>query len=255
MNLLEAHSLHVEIAGKAVCRDLSFAVAAGECWALLGGNGVGKTTLLHTLAGLRGPRNGTVFLSAAPIAHMTRRTIARRAGVLFQDSEDPFPSTVLETALIGRHPYLGAWQWETSDDEQLARHALQRVELGGMEQRMVDTLSGGERRRLALATVLVQDPRLYLLDEPTNHLDLRHQIAVLELFAAKAREQGAAVLMVLHDVNLAARFCDHLLLLFGDGATLHGETEKILSESTLARLYGHPVTKVQDHTGTAWLPR
>jgi len=255
MNLLETHSLHVAIAGKAVCHDLSFAVAPGECWALLGGNGVGKTTLLHTLAGLREPASGAVSLSGTSIKQMTRRAIARCTGVLFQDSEDPFPSSVLETALIGRHPYLDAWQWETGDDEQLARDALGRVELSDMEQRMVDTLSGGERRRLALATVLVQDPRLFLLDEPTNHLDLRHQIAVLELFAAKARQQGAAVLMVLHDVNLAARFCDHLLLLFGNGATLHGQTEEVLSESTLARLYGHPVTKVQDPTGTAWLPR
>lgn len=254
MNLLETHSLHVAIAGKAVCRDLSLAIAAGECWALLGCNGAGKTTLLHTLAGLREPASGAVSLSGASIKHMTRRAVARRAGVLFQDSDDPFPSSVLETALIGRHPYLGAWQWETGDDEQLARDALHRVELGGMEQRMVDTLSGGERRRLALATVLVQDPRLYLLDEPTNHLDLRHQIAVLELFAAKARGQGAAVLMVLHDVNLAARFCDHLLLLFGDGVALHGRSEDILNEATLTRLYGHPVTKIQDRTGTAWLP-
>ena len=247
--LLETRNLDVTIAGKQVCRGLGLAIEPGQCWGLLGGNGVGKTTLLHTLAGLRTPTQGVVLLEGKPLSGLSRLEAARRIGVLFQAADEGFPATVLETVLIGRHPHLERWRWETAQDLTLARSALHRVGLDDMEGRTITTLSGGERQRLALATVLTQDPLLYLLDEPTNHLDLHHQITLLELLTRPARENGKALLMALHDVNLAARFCNHLLLLFGAGETLLGPTDKVLNETHLQRLYGHPIATLPGPDG------
>lgn len=241
MALLQARGLEVAIAGKRVCRDLDLAIERGQRWGMLGRNGIGKTTLLHTLAGLRASSAGAIFLEGVAFDTLPQRRIAQSIGVLFQHSEDPFPGTVLETALIGRHPYLTAWQWEGAEDRRRAQQALAAVGMEGMMDRQVATLSGGERQRLAIATLLVQELRLMLLDEPANHLDLHHQIAILDLLAGQARDEGRALLMIGHDLNLTARYCDHVLLLFGEGEVLFGEVAEVLTETNLERLYGHPI--------------
>src|SRR6266700_7466603 len=206
--LLAARGLTVTIAGHRVCSDLELAVKPGECLAILGRNGAGKTTLLHTLAGLRAAGAGVIELDGRPLANLTPRDVARLRGVLPQDDSDAFPATVLETVLVGRHPHLSRWQWEGADDIRIAREALAAADMEGTEERDVRTLSGGERRRAALAALLTQQPRLFLLDEPSSHLDLAHQLAVLRRLTTLAREQRSALIMVLHDLNLARRFCD-----------------------------------------------
>jgi iron complex transport system ATP-binding protein len=252
--LLQTRQLQVDIAGKTICQALDLNIARGQCWGILGSNGAGKTTLLHTLAGLRPVASGTVLLDGNSLVTLTRRAIAQRIGVLFQDAHDAFPDTVLNTVLIGRHPHLKAWGFESAEDIALARSALAATGLGGLEQRLISTLSGGERRRVALATVLAQDPALYLLDEPVNHLDLHQQIAALELLGARVREDGKTVMMSVHDVNLAARYCDHVLLLFGDGTLIQGPTGTVLNRTSLERLYRHPVVSVAGPRGPAFLP-
>lgn len=241
--LLAANDLTVQIADQLVCRNASFEFRPGECWGILGVNGAGKTTLLHTLAGLRQPDTGEISLADTPLFKMSRRHIARQLGLMPQDTPDPFPANVLDTALIGRHPHLSRWQWESAEDVKRARRALAQVELVGMEQRSVTTLSGGERRRLALASLLVQTPAILLLDEPTNHLDLHHQHHLLQLLRQQAHD-GASIVMVLHDINHVVRYCDHVLLLFGNGETCQGPQTEILNAEVLSRLYGHPVIEV-----------
>ncbi len=252
--LMQVDRLTVAIGGRELCRELALDIREGECWALLGGNGVGKTTLLHTLAGLRPAQGGTVAVQGRDLARAERRWVAQRLGLLPQDSSDPFPTTVLETALIGRHPHLGRWRGEGPEDLALAREALERLGLTDLAQRRTDTLSGGERRRLALATLFTQSPRLLLLDEPTNHLDLHRQVALLGQLRELA-DDGRGVLMALHDVNLALRYCDHALLLFGDGTWEAGHAADLLDAERLARLYGHPIVEVQLPDGRrAFLP-
>ena len=246
--LLETRSLTVEIAGKCVCQGLDLRLEAGACVGLLGGNGVGKTTLLHTLAGLRPPVAGEVILDGAPLSAQPRRRVAQRLGLLMQQPEDSLPATVLETALIGRHPHLDFWRWESHRDVAIARRALRHVGLEGLEQRVQTALSGGERRRLDIATVLVQDPQVFLLDEPANQLDLQHQMALLGLLRRLAADQGRLVLMSLHDLNLAARFCDRVLMLFGEGEAIFDTVEKGLDAANLSRLYHTPVTALS-HPG------
>ncbi len=252
--LLETRALSTRIGVTCVCRDLNLRVQGGTRWGVLGTNGVGKTTLLHTLAGLRQPATGEIFLTGKSMAALSRRDRAQACGLLFQDSGDAFPTTVWESALLGRHPHLQAWAWESAEDEKIALRALRAVGLSHMRNRLTSTLSGGERRRLALAALLAQDPALFLLDEPANHLDMHHQVAVLELLSAQVREQGKALVMVLHDVNFAARFCDAVLLLFGDGETLQGPVREVMTSENLHRLYRHKITSVETADGRFFFP-
>ena len=237
--LLEARQLVVEIGGRCIVNSLDLVVNSGERLAILGRNGAGKSTLLSTLAGLRPPADGCVELGGTPYAALTPRVAALRRAWLGQALADPFASTVLETALTGRHPHLGRWDWESTRDAELARSALAAVGLAGFEQRQIHTLSGGERQRLAIATLLAQAAPLYLLDEPLAHLDLNHQMAVLELFSGAARDCGAGVIMVLHDPALAHRFCDQALLIDGDGHCESGAVDAILTAEKLSNLYGY----------------
>jgi iron complex transport system ATP-binding protein len=224
-------------------RNLEFALKGGEFIAVLGRNGVGKTLTLHTLAGLRRAAAGHVMLDGRDLAAWGHRERARRVALLPQLTEDPFPSTVLETALIGRHPHLPFWQWEDAADHAAARSALATVGLDALADRPVDSLSGGERRRLDIATLLAQDAAVCLLDEPTNHLDPRHRNEMVALFRARA-QAGGLVIAALHDPTLAARSADKALLLFGDGRWRFGEADSILSGANLTELYEVPVGEV-----------
>ena len=254
MTLLSTKDLAVSIAGQQICHNLALNIEAGQCWGILGKNGAGKTTLLHALAGLGNIDNGEIFFNDTPVNTLLHRDIAQHIGVLFQQQDDPFPGTVLESVLIGRHPYLQAWQWESEQDIQRAITALQQVDLNGFEARQIQTLSGGEHQRMNIATLLVQNPQLMLLDEPTNHLDLHHQITLLELLTSKMRTENKSTMMVMHDINLAARFCDHLLMIFENGETLHGSVDEILHRKHIERLYQHPVNTIESPHGTVWMP-
>jgi len=249
---LESTGLDVVIAGQTVCQGLDLQLESGQCWGLLGGNGSGKTTLLHTLAGLRPPAAGQVYLQGVEISALPRQQVARSLGLLLQDSSDPFPATVMETALLGRHPHMSRWQWEDEQDYQIARKALASVGLAELSGRLVNTLSGGERRRLAIATLFTQQTPVLLLDEPSNHLDPYQQMVLLEQLAGP--RQGA-VLMSLHDINLAARFCSHLLLLLPGGKTLSGTGAELLDTDVLEQLYGYPIVCIESDKGRAFVPR
>ena len=251
--LLAAERLAVEIGHRQVCRQLDFTLQAGDTLVILGRNGAGKSTLLHTLAGLRDATGGDVLLAGQPYASWPRGHEACLRGLLAQSQPDFFSATVLETALVGRHPYLGRWDWEGPEDEAIALAALDAMGLAGFAGRQVPTLSGGERQRLAIAALLVQQPRLYLLDEPLAHLDLHHQVAVLDHFQALAAA-GAGVTMVLHDINLAARYASHVLLLDGEGGHVSGPSRQVLTVPRLSAAFGHPLRAVADGDATLFVP-
>ncbi len=258
--LLEAERLALQVGERWLCCEFSLSLAPGECLALLGPNGAGKTTLLHTLAGLREPTVGQVRLGGLPYAAWSPLETARFRGLLPQQQPDHFAASVLETVLIGRHPHLGRWGWETSEDEAIARQALADVGLQGFETRDVLTLSGGERQRVAIATLLAQSPQLFLLDEPLNHLDLHYQIATLEWFRAivrgvrdaKAAQHG--VVLVLHDINLAARYADHIILLDGRGGVKAGDRDTVLRADLLSQAFGHPLRRFENEGRVVFLP-
>jgi len=226
----------VTVPGRTLIRDLTIDITAGEFLAVLGPNGVGKSLTLHTLSGIRPAHSGAVSLDGSNIGDVDRQRIAIRLALLPQYTEDIFPATVFDTVMIGRHPHIGRFRWESDDDRAIALDALRQVNLGDLASRDVNTLSGGERRRLAVAQVLTQSPQIYLLDEPTNHLDPQHQLDVLQIFKRKA-QQGDAIVASLHDVNLAARYADRCLLVYGDGRWEVGGTSAVLTGDRLTELY------------------
>jgi iron complex transport system ATP-binding protein len=254
MPSLRAEALSLSIAGRRLCDKLSVTLHGGENWVILGANGSGKTTLLHAFAGLRAPDAGHVSLDDREVGEITHRVRARKIGVLFQDPESAFPATVLETVLTGRYPHLDRWQWEGKDDYRAVEAALLAVGLEGLAQRPLATLSGGERRRVEIAALLTQDAPICLLDEPTNHLDLRHQVEILELLASRARRPGHLNICVLHDVNLAARFGTHGILLFDNGEYLHGPLSEVLNRANLERLYHCRLREIHDQDTVGFLP-
>jgi iron complex transport system ATP-binding protein len=241
---LAARGIGVRVGTRELVTDLTVDFAAGEFVAVMGRNGCGKTLTLHTLAGIRDPAAGTVVLDGLPFERHNRRTVAQRLGLLTQDIEDGFTSTSLQSVLIGRHPHLAFWQWESADDVRLAHRALAAVDLTEFAERRTDTLSGGELRRVAIAALLAQAPGIFLLDEPTNHLDPHHQLAVLALFRQLA-DAGSTVIATLHDPTLAARFANRALLLFGDGRWTAGPAEQTLAAESLSALYLTPMLEVQ----------
>lgn len=252
---LQTHTLEIEVPGRTLCTGLNLQIDPGQNWAILGANGSGKTTLLHTLAGLRPPASGTVTLDGRGITSYPHRERAKYLGLLLQDYGSAFPASVMETVLSGRHPYLSRWQWQDDiDDLRLAEAALSAVGLDGFADRALATLSGGERRRAEIATILAQDPPICLLDEPTNHLDLRHQIEILEHLTHRRRRVAGFNVLVLHDVNLAVRFCSHALLLFGGGECLYGKITDVLDAENLERLYGCPIRRVEAQDMSFYTP-
>ena len=243
MTTLQVRHLTVKIGSTVACHDLSLNFHPGEVWSVLGRNGVGKSTLLSTLAGLRPATAGTIHLENMSLERISRRKRAQTIGIMFQDQDPTFPATVLETALTGRHPWLSPFDGEGEADIEMTLKVLKQLDLDGMEQRELWSLSGGERRRVDLAALFVQQTQLILLDEPVNHLDLHYQVEIMSQLIRTWQQEENIVIMVMHDVNLAMRFSDHLLLLFGDGETHHGNATDLATEIILSRLYGHPLRR------------
>lgn len=253
MSRLHTHDLIMNVPGRADGFPLNLTIEPGQTWGVLGPNGAGKTTLLHTLAGLLPARSGQVMLSESPLTDMRRRDIARQVGLVFQERQDSFPATVMETALIGRHPWLSPWESEQGEDQARAQQALAALDVDHLSDRLLDTLSGGERQRVAIATLMTQEPNMWLLDEPTNHLDLHHQVKVMNLLRDQA-QSGKAVFMCLHDLNLAARWCSHVLLLYTNGDACWGAAEDMLVPDALERLYNQRLMTLQANGVTVFVP-
>jgi len=240
--LLNVENLSCAIGSVRIADNLNLQIKAGHCWGILGPNGAGKTTLLHALGGLHPIDAGSIRYRGKPLEGFTPKSLARERGLLFQTELGGFPGTVFETVLTGRHPYLGSLGWEQPEDLERAAQAIEQVGLKGLENRDAQTLSGGERQRMEIATLLAQQPRVALLDEPSNHLDPGQQIIMLRMLKTRFTGTDRALLMVLHDCNLAIRFCDYLLLLKGDGEYLAGSVESLATAEHLSWLYQHPVS-------------
>jgi iron complex transport system ATP-binding protein len=242
--LLEARGLSLRAGARTLVSQLALQVHAGQLWCVLGPNGSGKTTLLHTLAGLRAPATGSVSCLGVDIGHATPEQLARQRGLLTQSVHDSFSARALDVVLLGRHPHHDRWSFGDSDDDRrIALEALGTVDASALAGRDVTTLSGGERQRVAVAALLAQQVPLMLLDEPTAHLDLKHQIALLVHLRDWVQHGARAVVVAMHDLNLAARFATHALLLGPDGQARGGTVDQVMTEGSLAAAFDHPLRR------------
>jgi len=243
--LLDATGLTLRAGARELARGLSLQVRAGELWCVLGPNGSGKTTLLHALAGVLAPAAGSVRLLGTEVARTPPELLARRRGLLTQTVHDSFSARAIEVVLLGRHPHHDRWSFDDdAEDQRVAHDALGAVDAATLAWRDVTTLSGGERQRVAIAALLAQGVPLMLLDEPTAHLDLKHQIGVLEHLRTLVGTGERAAVIALHDLNLAARFASHALLL-GGPEPVSGAIDDVMTERALSVVFQHPLRRVR----------
>ena len=244
MALLSIEDLAFAYRDRTVLSRVSFSVDAGEVLGLVGPNGCGKTTLIKCVDGMLNPREGKVMLGGRDLRTMHRRDVAREMAYVPQSAGNQTASTVFETVLMGRRPYLN---WTVSpEDEERVIAALDLLDLKGFAFRKVGELSGGERQRVMIARALVQETDVVLLDEPTSNLDIRHQMAVMEVLCGLAEEKGLAVVIALHDLNLAATYCHRLLVLAGGAIYGYGTPEEVLTPEMLGSVYGIEAVVKQD---------
>lgn len=244
MTTLSTAQLCLRRREKRLCNALDLSVQPGEIIGILGANACGKSTLLHTLAGLHTPQAGEVYLNMQAIKSLPAKLLARQRGILFQDTQYMLPLSVHEYCLTSRYPHQAFFHRNDPADAALIQSVLQKFELDHLSKIAVTQLSGGEKRRLAIAALVIQAPSIYLLDEPTNHLDVRHQIAILEHFKSLAAAKQASVIMTLHDIRLARAYCTSVLLIYPDGQTEQGTPLAMLNNTNLSRLYGCDVSAI-----------
>ena len=237
MSLLVAHELVVRIAGRALLNGIELGMDAGEVVLLGGRNGAGKTTLLHALAGLRKIEAGEVLLEGRAISAWPARQRARTIALVPQDDESPFQFTGRELVLMGRHPHIPRFALPGLRDHQVVHEALAAVDAIAFADRPLPTLSGGERRRIAIARALATESKVILLDEPTASLDLEHALLVLDLLTRLAR-QGRSVLMTSHEIGLAATRADRVALLHEGRIVCDAPPREALDDARLVQVFG-----------------
>ncbi len=221
-----------------VVHEISLRIPAGAVTAIVGPNGSGKSTLLRGMARLLRPRSGSVRLDGDDIAHLTGSTLARRLGLLPQGPVAPEGLTVGDLVSRGRYPHRSWYQRWNATDEQVVRQALSQVKLLERAHEPLERLSGGQRQRAWLAMVLAQNTPHLLLDEPTTYLDLAHAVEMLSVVRDVAETGGRTVVCVLHDLTLAARFADHLVVIHQGRVAAHGEPSEVLTTPLLAEVFG-----------------
>ncbi len=234
---LETRAVGFGYSGKTALEDVSLLVEPGEVVGLLGPNGSGKSTLLKILSGILPQYEGSARVDGVEVRTARRRDLASKLAVVPQETSFGFPFTVLETVLMGRHPHLAGLAFETQKDVELARAALDRCRAVHLADRTIQELSSGERQRVVFARALAQEPRALLLDEPTSFLDIRHQTELYDLVRELATADGTAVLTVLHDLNLAAEYCDRIYLLRQGRLAAAGPTGEVFTYANLTTVF------------------
>lgn len=222
-------------------RGVSLGVAGGELVALLGPNGSGKTTLVRLALGLHAPQSGTATILGRAAPEWSRRDLARVVAVVSQREDNLFPQRVRETVRLGRYPHLGTWAREQERDRQTIQRALERCDVVDLADRWLWTLSGGEYQRVRIARALAQEPQLLVLDEPTASLDLRHEMELFQLVRRLVDTEGLGALLVTHDVNLASRFADRVVLLSGGALVAAGPPADVLRQEIAETVFGWPL--------------
>lgn len=231
--------------GRKILRGVSLEVGSGEVVGLIGPNGSGKTSLLRCVYKVLEPQAGLISLGEEDVLRSSVRRMARRTAVVPQETPGEFDFAVREIAAMGRSPHKGLFERETAEDRKIVDESLSRVGMLPFAERQFSTLSGGEKQKVLVARALAQKARLLVLDEPTNHLDVGHQLEVLGL----VRGLGVSALAALHDLNLAALFCDRIYVLSGGEVFASGTPDEVLRPELIETVYG-VASEVRIHPAT-----
>ncbi|MEU3269318.1 ABC transporter ATP-binding protein [Saccharomonospora sp. NPDC006951] len=235
---LRADNLTLGYDGADIISELTFTVPPGRVTSIIGPNGCGKSTLLRGLGRLLKPRSGTVVLDGKPITAQSTRQVARRVGILPQSPAAPSGLTVADLVSRGRHPRQRWYEQFSILDEKALRHALESTGMAGLAGALLEELSGGQRQRAWIAMILAQETDILLLDEPTTFLDLAHQVELLELVVRMNREHSRTIVMVLHDISLAARYSDHLVAMKAGAIVTQGAPHQVVTTELLHDVFG-----------------
>jgi len=237
MTAIASRNLTLAYPRQTIIDNLDLELPRGQVSVLIGSNGCGKSTLLKAFARLLKPQAGTVILNGADIQRKPTAAVARELAILPQMPVAPEGISVRQLVALGRYPYQSWMQQWSAEDETVVARALSRTGLIDLAERPVDALSGGQRQRAWIAMTLAQETELVLLDEPTTFLDLAHQIEVLDLLRELNRQEGKTIVMVLHDLNLACRYADHMVAVHGRTAYAQGKPADILSEELVKTVF------------------
>ncbi|GAA4619231.1 ABC transporter ATP-binding protein [Actinoallomurus liliacearum] len=259
---LTAQDLTLAYEDRIVVDGLDLEIPDGQVTVIVGPNACGKSTLLRALGRLLKPRRGTVLLDGAELARVSRKQIARTVGVLPQSPTPPDGITVADLVARGRQPHQKWWQQWSEDDERATAEALTRTATADLAERPVEELSGGQRQRAWIAMALAQDTDLLLLDEPTTYLDIAHQVEVLDLIRQLNHERGRTVVAVLHDLNQAARYADHIVAMKAGRVIAQGPPRDVVTADLVREVFGLTSVVVPDPVtggplvvpGMAWRP-
>ncbi|GAA2839698.1 ABC transporter ATP-binding protein [Nonomuraea rubra] len=231
---IDVEGLSWDVPGKSIVRDVTFHVGSGETVGLIGPNGSGKSSLLRCVAGLRTPTSGVVRYDSQDIRGWSARRIAQQAAFVEQSADSDSDLRVADVVALGRTPFRSPWKALDRTDQLVIDAALERLDLTELRSRDWKTLSGGERQRAHIARALAQQSWCILLDEPTNHLDIRHQLDLMDLLASTDQ----TILVALHDLSLAARHCDRLVLMSGGTLIADGPPDEVLTPERLRNVFG-----------------
>ncbi|MGO1369655.1 ABC transporter ATP-binding protein [Senegalia sp. (in: firmicutes)] len=235
--ILKTENLKVQYKDKVIIKNINLEIEEGKIYSVIGPNGCGKTTLLKSLTRAIKPKSGKVYLEGEDLYSMSTKSIARKVGVLSQGSNTLSDISVRELIAYGRYSHKNWWEGTTKEDKEIVDWAIERTSLKKLEHRKINTMSGGERQRAWIAMSIAQKPRLLLLDEPTTYLDISHQLEIMELVLSLNKEEGLTILMVLHDINHAARYSDELLVINNNTLYQQGDPWDILKGDVLKDVF------------------
>lgn len=251
--LLALKNTSWDVDGTRIVDSVSLEISPGEVVGLLGPNGAGKSTLLRMAAGLLAVSAGTISLNGRELTAWPRTEIARQIAFVPQDTHVEFDFTAYEIALMGRNPYLARFQWPTASDHEAVRRAMEQTHTLDLKDRAITTLSGGERQRVFLARALASQTPFLVLDEPTSSLDLEHTLNFMRLIRHLAEQEGRGIIMAVHELNMAARFCDRLLLLHKGKLVQSGSCDEVLTQENIEKVFHVKSVEMRDSTHRAFV--
>jgi len=236
--IIEVENLSFSYCASMILKALSFEVMPGMFLAIAGPNGAGKTTLLNLLCGLLSPKAGSIKIDAADIESYSTKKLAQKVAVVRQEFVPVFDFTVTEMVSMARTPYLGTFGFESKADKKIVAEALETTDTIQFASRPLGSLSGGERQRVFIARALAQDTDIMLLDEPTSFLDLKYQVGIYDLLKSTQLEKGKTIVAVTHDINLAAQYCDEILLLGANSSYHIGKAKNVFYPEQIKKVFG-----------------